>query len=95
MTHTNTHTPHSYKALKMSGEISRREREKGETAVKRDIATTQSDTASLMSATHPKTLCVGVGGGGGGANSVEGASENALGFKIVQRTHQRVFEDIW
>ena len=57
---------HRYKALNMSEEIAKRDREAGETAVKRDITSTQSDTASLMSATHPKKTCLGRGGRGRG-----------------------------
>ena len=81
--------PYRYRALKMLQDTSKREREAGEMSVKREIAVTQSDAASLMSATMPKKACVGRVGGAG---STDGAasSEKSLGFEAVRRKHQRV-----
>ena len=51
--------PNRYMALKMVQDILKRKREAGEMSVKREIAATQSNTASLMSATMPKKACIG------------------------------------
>ena len=79
--------PYRYRTLKMLQDTSKRERAAGEMSVKREIADTQSVTASLMSAAMPEKACVG---GVGGAGSTDGvaSSENSLGFEAVPRKHQ-------
>ena len=78
-----------YKALKMLQDTSKREREAEETSVKREIAATQSDVASLLSNTMPKKACVGRVEG---AVSTDGVAslDNSLGFETVPRKHHRV-----
>ena len=81
--------PHRYRALKMLQDTSKREREAGELSVKREIAATQSDVASLLSAAMPKKACVGRvddSVSSGGVSSVD----NSLGFEKVARKHHRV-----
>ena len=58
----------------------------GETAVNRDMFTTQSDMALILSTTTPKKACLGEWGGEDG----ERISGNALGFRLIERTHERV-----
>ena len=72
---------HRYKDLKSRQDVAKRGRGAGEIAVKRDISSAQSETVSLLSATMPKKACLkGVGAGEG----------NALGFRAVERTHERL-----
>ena len=68
---------------------SKREREAGELSVKREIAATQSDAASLLSAAMPKKVCV--------CRVVDSVSfdgvssvDNSLGFEKVARKHHQV-----
>ena len=79
--------PYRYRALKMLQDTSKREREAGDMSVKREIAATQSDTTSLMSATMPKKACVGRVKGAVSTDGVA-SSENSLGFEAVPRKHQ-------
>ena len=58
-------------------------------SVKREIAATQSDTTSLMSATMPKKACVGRVKGAVSTDGVA-SSENSLGFEAVPRKHHRL-----
>ena len=82
--------PCRYRALKMELDTSKREREAGELSVKREIAATQADAASLLSATLPKKACVG--GRQHDTASTDGVTsvENSLGFETVARKHHRV-----
>lgn len=79
-----------YRALKMTLDTSKREREAGELSVKREIAATQADAASLLSATMPKKACVG--GRHHDTASTDGvvSVDNSLGFETVARKHHRV-----
>ena len=81
--------PYRYRALKMLQDTLKRDQEAGEMSVKRDIAATQSDAASLMSAIMPKKACVGRVGGAGSTDGVA-SSENSLGFEPVPRKHHRL-----
>ena len=78
--------PHRYRALKMLQETSKREREAGELSVKREIAATQSDAASLLSATMPKKACVGRVDDSVSTDGVASV-DNSLGFETVPRKH--------
>ena len=81
--------PYRYRALKMAQDTSKRERETGEMSVKREIAATQLDAASLLSATMPKKACVGRVEGAVSTGGVA-SSENSLGFEPVPRKHHRL-----
>ena len=79
--------PYRYRALKMLQDTSKRERGAGEMSVKREIAATQSDAASLLSTTMQKKACVGRMEG---AVSPDGVAslENSLGSETVPRSAQ-------
>ena len=74
----------------MTLDTSKREREAGELSVKREIAATQAEAASLLSVTMPKKACVG--GRHHDTASTDGVMsvDNSLGFETVARKHHRV-----
>ena len=73
----------------MLQDTSKREREAEETSVKHEIAATQANAASLLSATMPKKACVGRVEGAVSTDGVA-SSENSLGFETVPRKHHRL-----
>ena len=81
--------PHRYRALKMQHDTSKRERDAREPSAKRDIAATQSDAASLLSAAMPKKACVGRVDDSVSSDGVSSV-DNSLGFEKVARKHHRV-----
>ena len=80
--------PYRYRALKILQETSKREREARELSVKREIAATQLDAASLLSATMPNKACVGRVDDPVSTDGVA-TVDNSLGFKTVARKHHR------
>ena len=80
---------HRYRALKMQQDTSKRERDAGELSVKREIAATQSDAVSLLSAAMPKKACIGRVDNSVSTDGIVSV-ENSLGFEKVARKHHRV-----
>ena len=82
--------PYRYRALEMLQDTSKREQEAGELSVKREIAATESNAASLLSATMPKKACVSRVDDSESSDGVSSV-DNSLGFEKVARKHHRVF----
>ena len=86
LTANNLDHPCRYRALKMELDTSKRDREAGELSVKREIAATQADAASLLSATMPKKACVGSVDDSVSTDGVVSV-DNSLRFETVAHKH--------